>query len=363
MTMAEPEPRASDPVPDPQAKAPVVLPEPERSEPAGDAAPAIPDDMPSHSGGGTGRFLGLLLGGVAAAALGFGLATYGAREGWPLLQPAAPQSEAFAAELATLKAEAAKAAALSERVAGLEAALDSRVSPPPDLAPLEARIAALEAAPPSGGDAAGLAALQAQVAGLSAKLAAERDSAAQIAAEIDAQVKERIGAAEAEANTLRQDATRQAALLGLQTAFRSGIALPEAIAAASAAGIDLPPPLAALADTPVSLGGLRAAFPEAARAALAAARHADMGDTFTERALTFLQSQTNARALTPQDGADPDAVLSRMEGALAEGDVAAARALAADLPEQGRAALAGWLSEADAWLAADAALAALLAEQ
>lgn len=357
MTMAEPEPRASDPVPDPQADAPVVLPEPERPEMAPEAASSVADTPASRSGGA--GFLGLLLGGVVAAGLGFGLAAYGAREGWPFLQPAAPQAEAIATELAALKAEAAKSAALSDRLAALE----TREAAPIDLAPLEARIAALEAAPPSGGDAAGLAALQAQVAGLSAKLAAERDSAAQIAAEIDTQVKERIGAAEAEANTLRQDATRQAALLGLQTAFRSGIALPEAIAAASAAGIDLPPPLAALADTPVSLGGLRAAFPEGARAALAAARHADMGDTFTERALTFLQSQTNARALTPQDGADPDAVLSRMEGALAEGDVVAARALAADLPEQGRAALAGWLSEADAWLAADAALAALLAEQ
>lgn len=342
--MAEPEPRSSDPVPEPQ-----ILPEPDRAEVA---APPAADAPVSRSGGG-GRFFGLLLGGVAAAALGFGLAGYGAREGWPLLQPAASQS----AEIAALKAEAATAAA---RIAALE----SREPAAVDLAQLEARLAALEAAPPQAdGDAAGLAALQAQVANLSARFAAERDSSAQIAAEIDAQVKQRIGAAEAEATALRDNATRQAAVLGLQTAFRSGIALPEALAAASAAGIDLPPPLTALADHPLSLSGLQAAFPEAARAALAATRHADMGDTLTERALTFLKSQTNARALTPQDGADPDAVLSRMEGALAQGDVAAARSLSADLPEQGQAALADWLADAEAWLAADAALAALLAEQ
>ncbi|MDR0808531.1 MAG: hypothetical protein LBE86_05295 [Gemmobacter sp.] len=363
--MAEPDTRASEPdaLPAPRPEDPVFQSAPEKPGPE---KPELASGIirsasqgTSRPGGGAGRFLGLLLGGVAAAVLGFGLATYGVRKDWPLLRSTAPQTEALAAELAALKAEAT---ALSDRVAGLEVALDARVTPPIDLVPLEARIAALEAAP-TGGDAAGLGQLQAQVAELSARLSAERDSAAQITAEIDAQVKERMGAAEAEAAALRDGAEKHALLLDLKTAFRSGVDLSKSIAAAKAAGIDLPPPVAALADHPLSLSGLQAEFPEAARAALAATRYADMGDTFTERALTFLKSQTNARALTPQDGTDPDAVLSRMEDALDGGDIATTRALADDLPEPGRAALAGWLAEADAWLAADAALAALLAEQ
>ena len=117
---------------------------------------------------------------------------------------------------------------------------------------------------------------------------------------------------------------------------------------------------AALIAAPISLPQLQDSFAPAARAALAASLQAQMGETMGERLSTFLFAQTGARSLTPRDGSDPDAVLSRIEDRLRAGDVAAARAQIAELPEPGQQALAEWATEADRYSAGQAALADLL---
>ena len=101
--------------------------------------------------------------------------------------------------------------------------------------------------------------------------------------------------------------------------------------------------------------GLTAAI-YAARAALEAALRADMGDSWTDRAMSFFRTQTGARSLTPREGSDPDAILSRAEAALAKGDLVTTLAELDSLPEVARAAMADWRSTADQRLSAITAL-------
>ena len=105
---------------------------------------------------------------------------------------------------------------------------------------------------------------------------------------------------------------------------------------------------------------MREGFPDAARAALEASLEANMGATWSERVKNFLRAQTGARALTPQEGDDPDAVLSRAEAALAAGDVEGALAELDALPAEGKAAMTDWLAQANLRLQAEAALAPLM---
>ncbi|MEM8823714.1 MAG: hypothetical protein AAGF30_08910, partial [Pseudomonadota bacterium] len=98
---------------------------------------------------------------------------------------------------------------------------------------------------------------------------------------------------------------------------------------------------------------LAAEFPALARAALREARAAEPA----EGGLGSLAGRfLNARSLEPREGDDPDAVLSRAEAAMRGGDVAAALAEIAALPEVARAPLADWIARAEARAAAQAAL-------
>lgn len=102
-------------------------------------------------------------------------------------------------------------------------------------------------------------------------------------------------------------------------------------------------------------------FPDPAREALEAALRANMGESWTERVSNFLRSQTGLRSLSPREGNDPDAVLSRAEAALQAGDVATAIKELEAMPEAGKPALADWLVQAQVRVEAEAAFAALAA--
>lgn len=121
------------------------------------------------------------------------------------------------------------------------------------------------------------------------------------------------------------------------------------VAELAAGGVTVPEALSAPAKDGVqSLDELRAAFTPAARAALADARSADKATGL----VAFLQRQTGARSVTPQEGDSPDAILSRAEAALAGGDVAAALTELDTLPDAAKAALADWEQTAQMRLAA-----------
>ncbi|MCW1918969.1 hypothetical protein NX862_09390 [Rhodobacter sp. KR11] len=303
-----------------------------------------------------------VLGGVIAAGLGFGLAQV-VPQGWPTqATPDPAQAQALAdavAQVATLtasvqalQAQLADASGLADRIVKLEAA--------PGLDTLETRLTALEARPTAQGasaDPAALAGLRAEVEAMKAQSAGVVSPAVQ--AQLDAQVKataDKLAQIEAQARETAAEGIRQAALRQIAAALDSGAPYLRAVVDLN----DLPAVIAEHAATGLpSLPSLQAAFPDAARAALEASLKADMGATWSDRVKNFLRATTGARALTPQEGTDPDAVLSRAEAALARGDLTAALAEVSALPEAGQAAMADWRAQAQLRLDAEAALAAL----
>lgn len=338
--------------------------------PAGDAAemPTLPaPQRPS----GRGSLAALVLGGAVAAALGFGAAQL-----VPLFSPAAidmtdrldgltQDVAALSAELAGQRADLAalpqpQTEALSARLTELEARLASL-----DMTSVESRLTALEARAAnglSGADRAALDALRAEIGAIKASGIAQSQidaASAELAAALD-RAKAAAEAMQAEALAQGQDAARRGAILQIGAALEAG--MPYGFALQALEGMTLPEALVAGASGLPGLRSLQDSFPGAASAALQAALKADMGQTWTERALSFLRAQVGARSLTPRDGDDPDAILSRAEAALTAGDVGAALAGLDALPAEAQTALAGWRGAAERRQAALDALSGLAAE-
>lgn len=347
------------------AAEPAVEPE---AEPEAAARPEPAPPAPRPSGG----FAPALLGGVVSAGLGFGLAWYGADQGWPIFARQNVQADQLAQELPALRAEMdtlrAELAARpdSTALADLESRMP-QVDPtlPAQMEALNARLSALENLPlgESGTSAAGLAVFEAELGELRARLDAQQG---QVSAEIEAAMRERLAAVEAEADTARQASAQEvqraaqtAAVIRIRSALDAGLPYAAELTDLRGLGAEVPAALDAAQAQNISLVSLQQGFSTAARAALDAALRADMGDTMTERLGSFLRSQTGARSLTPREGNDPDAVLSRMEAALHAGQVQQAHAMLPDLPEAAQQVLADWAEAANTYLAARAALDAL----
>ena len=230
-------------------------------------------------------------------------------------------------------------AALSARLAAAEAAL-AALSPRVDRVEAEATDAA----------AAARAATEA-AQGASARLQSAEAEAARAQAEADA--------AAAEATRAAVEARLREPEAGLARAIEAGEPLGSALAALAEAGVAAPPALAAYAEAPPpTLAALRDRFPEAAREALAASRAAGLAADGTGLA-GFINSQLSLRSTAPREGSDPDAILSRAEAALREGDLDGALVELVALPAPARGALAPWEAEATGLRDALAALAAL----
>ena len=301
-----------------------------------------------------------LLGGALAAAAGYGVAQY-VPNGWPMASVVTLQTQVaeLSDQVQALQADLQKADA---RLASLETA-PAPQSDAGQIAALELRLTTLESKPmPAGTDSAALDQLRAEVAAIKTNGAAVMS--AQVQADLDAKVQ----ATEAKLTAMEQSAQAQAAAtltraaLGqIAAALDSGAPYPSAIAALAGADIAVVLTDNATAGLP-SLQALQASFPDSARAALEAALRANMGESWSERVGNFLRTQVGVRSLTPRDGPDPDAILSRVEAALTAGDVAQALAEIATLPTPAQDALSAWRVRAQLRLDAQAALAALLAK-
>jgi hypothetical protein len=327
-----------------------------------DPAPPPPQAPARRSG-----ILGPLLGGALAALGGFGLAHFN------VLGLAAPdQSAEIAALDQKLDAIAAQASqqvnlesglrqavdSLADRVAALEAAPAADLS---GLADLDRRLSVIESLP-TGGDAS-TAALASKLAELE-RLVADLPTYGADTGEVDAALA-RLAAVEAEAQAraaeaaaLAEAAAQARALEALATAVNAGSGFTAELAAV--ADPQLQATLAPHADGVAPLARLQADFPDVARTALQIARANDANADWTARVVDFLAAQTGARSLTPRDGADPDAILSRAEFALTEGRLADALAELGALGPDVQAPFAGWITAAKARLAVEAALAGAL---
>lgn len=355
---------AADPAPEvapvPEAMGvPPVPPVPDTPEPP----PALPPTAPRRAG-----ILGPLMGGALAALGGFvlshfnvlGLATPDNSEALAALEARLAEvqtaAEADRAALASLQGDIAP---LADRLAALEAAPAPEPPPPPDLSRLdglEDRLAAIEALPVEGD--ASTAALAAKLAELERRLAAQPQGVDR--AEVEAALA-RLAEAEAEATARAEEATaaaeaaaRAEALDRLMAAVTSGAPFEAALAAL--ADPALTDALAPFAAGVAPMETLQAEFPDLARQVLALARAETEADGWGARVLDFLAAQTGARSLTPREGDDPDAILSRAEFALGEGRLADALTDLQALDPALRAPLDGWIARAEACLAALAAL-------
>ncbi|MDJ1009415.1 MAG: hypothetical protein QNJ13_16500 [Paracoccaceae bacterium] len=339
-------PVSVEPAPEPASVA-KLAPEPAAPPPAPASAPD------SSSGGG---FFPLFLGGVAAALIGFALATFAVPDGWP--RPEEPDPEirsrlsaleenfgTVAGRLDMLEQSVAEAAVAPQPDTGLEAAVETLGG---ELETLRSEVAELSG---NISDAGGPAPEMPDFTG------AFNDQMAAFQAEVDRVTRaaeEEAAAARAEAEAVRAaaaQAERQAELRA--TAAEIEIALdtgaPFADALAGLDGVEVPAGLSDVAEDGIApLSQLQRSFPEAARSALqAAARGPAEGAGAVERVAAFLLNQTNARSLQPREGDDADAILSRAEAALGTGDLGAALGELRALDDGPAAALGAWLERAE----------------
>jgi len=352
---------------------------------------------------GGGAFLGTVLGGILAAGAGFGLARV-VPGGWPVQGNSALEAQIKAQEdsLAGLKAQLSDLAARpvqdsTEEIAALKSELQKMIADSADsaavvdpapmiaeatgeiqasIAALDGRLTEIEKRPVgfagAGVSSAAIAAYDRQLQDLRAQIAAQEGQGSDIAAQIEAvaaDAKAQLAAAaqdaermKAEAAAAVQTATTGAAMGRIRAAIEAGGPYAGAVADLMALGIQIPPDIAGLAETGVpTLTDLQRSFPAVARDALSAALRAQTPTGWGDRLTAFLRTQTGARSLSPRDGTDPDAVLSRAEGLLADGDIAATLAELGTLQAAAKDVLAPWVTEAESRQKAIAALSALSA--
>ncbi|WP_281981103.1 hypothetical protein [Thalassorhabdomicrobium marinisediminis] len=318
-------------------------------------APVTPPAQPRKSSG----FFPMLLGGVIAGGIGYAVGSY-----YPLTGNT--DADALQQEVA---AQSDRIAALDDRIGNL---------PPPDLSELEGRLTdladqtaaqvtevqeqlsqqaatfedrltALEKQPNADGtlsDAA-LEAYQRELEDLRAEMEAQQETVLTAAAQAEAD----LAAARAEAEALEQEAVAaaeaaaaRAALNRIAAAVETGAPFEDALNDLKEA--DVAPVLADAAPSGVATQAeLIAAFPQAARDALATARAEGQSDDAAGLG-GFLRSQFDVRSTAPRDGTGPDAVLSRAEAAVKEGRIDDALAELKALPEVARAEMTDWTARA-----------------
>jgi hypothetical protein len=296
-----------------------------------------------------------LLGGVIAAGIGFaagsaGLFGSGDTDALTTLEAKlndqSTQIEALTKSLSDTSGVDSKIAALTDQVTPITSDLDTLKSSVDELAgkidPLASRLSKIESdALTQGASPEASAAFEAELKKLQDSLAAQRAEVEKMVS--DAQTLEAKASAEALA------ATNAAILSRLHGQLDAGHPYADLVAELKAGGVDVPEALSGPADKGVASGStLRASFSPAARSALAEARDADKATGL----VAFLQRQTGARSVTPQDGDGPDAILSRAESALSSGDVSTALTELKSLPEAAQAAMADWEQAAQARVSA-----------
>lgn len=310
-----------------------------------------PAAAPETNKNGSG-FLPLVLGGLAAGVIGFGVAsltTAPADSG--LSEQVAAQGSSIAAlrqQISGLSAPVvelsdieAQQTALAARIAALEADMTTAIGR------LETRTSALEQLPvvEGGALAPATAAYQAELDALRVQIA-EMTDAAETRLETA-----RAAAAEIEENAAAaaRNAASRAALSRVQSAMESGAPMGAALAdLEDALGESAPAALLAVQDGVPKLVTLRDEFPDAARAALAVARSEGVSGEEVSGFGAFLRDQLDVRSTTPREGNDADAVLSRAQAALDGGRLSDALAEISALPEVARAEMSAWLARAEA---------------
>ncbi len=296
-----------------------------------------------------GGFLPMVLGGVVAAGIGVGSAEYIFPDGLPFGSAATEKVDLASA----LKLQTGRIDDLTKQLDAVPvvdtSALDSAVEElnatiaglDETVSGFEERIAHLESRP--SGDGSGVsAAMENELKALRSALDVQKG---ELALMIDEAQASKQSAEDTARNTLAR-----AAVTRILVALESGAPFEDALAEVQAnSDIEIPAALSQSATDGVpTLAALSETYPDAARAALAAVRSEDTGGGVGN----FFAKQFGARSIAPREGDDPDAVLSRVGAALAEGRIADALSTAEALPDTAKAPLSDWMTQADLRLSA-----------
>nr|WP_295888217.1 hypothetical protein [uncultured Devosia sp.] len=306
----------------------------------------------------TGRGFGFgpaLLGGVLGLAAAYGLAWFGL---WPTTPAPTPAADPRLAQLATAVPELetvtqttqSELAALNQRIGALETAPAAAASPaaaaaePADLSGVEADIAALTtridtlaATPAPAADTGATEALRTELAALGTRLD---------------EVAARLGTAEAGLRTLDTTMTETTATLadqpsdigavlqlplilsGFETAFATGRPFATELGALRAAvpDADIPTDIANKAEAGLVRPDIIASRFATVLPAMLAGRPANADAQWQDGALDWFRSAIALRPTGEIEGDTPEALMSRLEGAIARRDFVTAETLLADLP-------------------------------
>ena len=373
---AAPKPKAADAAAQPkpivekpqEAKPAVVVKEPVKSEPkpmpkrkdeAKPEAPAKPDQKPDQPTAAvtpapapkqSSGFIPMLLGGLIAGGIGYGIAYFTLPRPDPML---ASKVSTQAKTIADLRNDVAAIPVVDP--AQFEAAATARGTLDTRITEIEGQFADLLGQPAADGSLSGAAIaayqlelqkLRDEVDGLRgtavAELAAARDQAASISENAEA-------AARA--------AAARSALARVQGAIETGAPMGAPLdALAEALQSDVPAALTAVRDGVPTLATLQDDFSDLARESLAEARTQGVSGEAEGGFAAFLRTQLNVRSTAPQEGDTVDAILSRAQDAVRKGQLPAALTEITGLPDAARGVLSDW--QAQAQMRADAQAAA-----
>ncbi len=309
---------------------------------------------PEPAAGGFG-FGAALLGGVLGLAAAYGLAWFGF---WPAAPSPVPAADPRVAQLATAVPELetvtqttqAELATLNQRIGALETATPAAPAAAApaaapvdlsgvetDLAALAARVDTLAATPAPAADTGATDALRTELAALATRLD---------------EVAARLGTAEAGLRTLDNTVSETTATLadqpsdigavlqlplilsGFETAFATGRPYATELGALRAAAPDasIPTAIANKAETGLTRPDLIASRFAAVLPAMLAGRPVAEDASWQDGALDWFRSAIALRPTGEIEGDTPEAVMSRLEGAIARRDFVTAETLLASLP-------------------------------
>ncbi len=322
----------------------------------------------------------MIIGGVVAAAIGFGAATvlqfdlFGSNQPSAYAQETRTILEARDGRIVELEAEVQRLEGLTDQsglraeISGFSAELETGFAVETDR--LADQIATLQTISTQLSDR--LSAIEsrpiqemvsdASVEAYEAEMTKLREAIASHRADIEAMAADaRAAEAAARAETLK---SKGAALVtDLSLAVSGGAPYAAHIAQLEAEGATVPAALKAQAAEGVpTQTQLAEAFPDAARAALRAIRQDEADEGGQGGVMAFLQDQLGVRSVAPKEGDSADAILSRAEAALKAGDLVASLTELASLPDSGQQAMTNWVGAAEMRARALAALAQLKQE-
>lgn len=342
------------------------------SEPlAGDLPPpVVPPPSASDTGGRSGRYgvvslvVAAVIGGIIATVLGIAYHASGvvptrsetvAQEALQKIDSLTGDLDGLDKRIAAVEAAApsggANVGALTDQIARLESLANAnrdRIAQLAEAAPadsqsalsqaldtLETRVRQLEAAGETDGSSA--------VSDLSQSVLALRQSLSDLSDRVDALTDrpdpgvETKNAARAVAIALIQQASQRGG------AFSGDLAMLKALGTDNA-DVDALEPLAAK-DTP-SLAALQDEFPEVADSILESAANSESGNGFIDQLASIGGDLITVRPTAPIDGDSVQAIVSRMQDAVVKGDLTTALSERNGLPEAGQTASAAWAMQA-----------------